>query len=209
MQHNRTLALGAGLAIAGFAAITAVTSTPPAFGQTGPGWTQLFDGRTMTGWDQVGTANWRVEDGALVADKSTATTGQGGGHLVTKSSYKNHMIYAEIWTDEKANSGIFVRCKDPKKIGARDCYEFNIYDTRPDPSYGTGGIVNFAEANPQLKAAGKWNNLEITANGRQLTFLINGQKTADVKNGMFEEGHFTLQWGEGVVKFRKVAVKPL
>jgi len=206
MRHIRTLALGAGLGFAGFAAITAVTSAPPAFGQTGPGWTQLFNGTSLDGWDRVGNANWRIEDGAIVADKST---GQGGGHLVTKNSYKNHMIYAEIWTDEKANSGIFVRCKDPKKIGARDCYEFNIFDTRPDASYGTGGIVYFAEAKPQLKAAGKWNNLEITANGRQLSFAINGQKTADVNNGFFEEGHFTLQWGEGVVKFRKVAVKPL
>ena len=146
------------------------------------------------------------KDGALVADKSTSPQ---GGHLVTKNSYKDHMIYAEFWTDEPANSGIFVRCKDPKKIGARDCYEFNIFDTRPDPSYGTGAIVYFAEANPRLKAAGKWNTMEITANKRQLTLTLNGTKTAEVNNGFFEEGHFTLQWGDGVVKFRKVAVKPL
>ena len=44
---------------------------------------------------------------------------------------------------------------------------------------------------------------------RQLTLTLNGTKTADVNNGFFEEGHFTLQWGDGVVKFRKVAVKPL
>ncbi len=206
MQHNRTLALSAGLAIAGLAAITAVTSTPTAFGQTGPGWTQLFDGKTLDGWDRIGTANWRVEDGAMVADKAT---GQGGGHLVTKGSYKNHMIYAEFWTDEKANSGIFVRCKDPKKVNARDCYEFNIFDTRPDPSYGTGAIVSFAEANPQLKVAGKWNTAEITANDRDLVYAINGQKTAQARTAFNMEGHFTLQYGEGVVKFRKVAVKPL
>jgi hypothetical protein len=30
-----------------------------------------------------------------------------------------------------------------------------------------------------------------------------------MRNGMFEEGHFTLQYGAGVVKFRKVAVNPL
>jgi len=192
------------LAIAGLAAITAVA--PTAFGQTGPGWTQLFDGKTLDGWDRIGTANWRVEDGAMVADKST---GQGGGHLVTKNSYKNHMIYAEFWTDEKANSGIFVRCKDPKKVNARDCYEFNIFDTRPDPSYGTGAIVSFAEANPQLKVAGKWNTAEITANDRDLVYAINGQKTAQARTAFNMEGHFTLQYGEGVVKFRKVAVKPL
>jgi hypothetical protein len=36
----------------------------------------------LNGWDQVGTANWRVEDGAIMADKSTAppgAKGQAGG----------------------------------------------------------------------------------------------------------------------------------
>ena len=203
---TRVFATVAALTVAGFAA---VQFAPPAAGQTGTGWTQLFDGKTMDGWTAVGNANWRVQDGALVADKTTAVIGTAGGHLVTKNSYKNHMIYAEFWSDEKANSGIFVRCKDPKKIGARDCYEFNIFDARPDPSYGTGAIVYFAEANPALKVAGKWNTMEISANKRQLTLTLNGTKTADVNNGFFEEGHFTLQWGAGVVKFRKVAVKPL
>jgi hypothetical protein len=30
-----------------------------------------------------------------------------------------------------------------------------------------------------------------------------------MQNGMFTEGPFTLQHGGGVIKFRKVAVKPL
>ena len=197
MQRSSTFAL------AGLVAIAAIYAAPQASSQTGPGWTQLFDGKTMNGWTTTGEANWRGEDGALVADKGK------GGHLVSKDSYKNHMIYAEFWSDEKANSGIFVRCKDPNKIGAKDCYEMNIFDSRPDPSYGTGAIVYFAEANPALKAAGKWNTMEILADKRHLTITLNGTKTADVNNGMFEEGHFTLQYGGGVVKFRKVAIKPL
>jgi hypothetical protein len=184
----------------GFAAIQLA---PQAIGQTGPGWVTLTDGKSMSEFTPTGEANWRVEDGALVADKGK------GGHLVTKNSYKNFQIYAEFWTDEKANSGIFIRCKDPNAIGAKSCYEVNIFDTRPDPSYGTGAIVYVAEANPTLKVGGKWNTMEITADGRHLVVAINGQKTADVRNGMFEEGHFTLQYGAGVVKFRKVAVKPL
>jgi hypothetical protein len=201
---KRVFAMTTALAFAGTVALMQGAS-----GQTGTGWTQLFDGKTLNGWTSVGNGNWRVEDGAIVADKSTATIGDAGGHLVTKNSYKNHMIYVEFWSDEKANSGIFVRCKDPRKIGARDCYEFNIFDTRPDPSYGTGAIVYFAEANPALKVAGKWNTMEITADKRHLTLTLNGTKTADVNNGFFEEGHFTLQYGAGVIKFRKVAVKPL
>jgi hypothetical protein len=196
---TRALALASGLMIAGLAAVPVV---PPAAGQTGAGWTQLFDGKTLNGFSQVGESTWKVEDGAIVGSGKN-------GHLVTANSYKNHMIYAEFWTDEKANSGIFVRCKDPKKIGARDCYEFNIFDGRDDPSYGTGAIVYFAEANPQLKAAGKWNTMEVTADKRHLVLTLNGTKTAEVNSGFFEEGHFTLQYGGGVVKFRKVAVKPL
>ena len=82
------------------AGTAAVQLASQATGQTGPGWTQLFDGKSLDGWDQTGEANWRIEDGAIVADKGK------GGHLVTKDSYKNHMIYAEFWSDEDANSGI-------------------------------------------------------------------------------------------------------
>ena len=41
------------------------------------------------------------------------------------------------------------------------------------------------------------------------TSLLNGQKTVDFRNGLLAEGPFTLQYGSGVIKFRKVAVKPL
>jgi hypothetical protein len=142
----------------------------------------------------------------VVADKKPE---KGTAHLVTKSKYKNFEIYAEFWSSDDANSGIFIRCQDPKNIGARNCYEVNIYDKRPDPTYGTGAIVYFAEVNPMPKAGGRWNTFHITANGRHLVVLLNGQKTVDIRNGMFEEGPFTLQYGEGVIKFRKVAVKPL
>src|SRR6058998_796489 len=121
-------------------------------GQGDAGWVTLLDGsnpKTLDNWNRIGDANWRVEDGAIVADKGK------GGHLVTKNSYKNFMIYSEFWSDEEANSGIFIRCKDPNAIGARTCYEVNIFDKRPDPSYGTGAIVYVAEVNPMPKAAGK------------------------------------------------------
>jgi hypothetical protein len=199
---NHAAAYAAGLLVT----VTFIMS-PPAAGQTGPGWISLFDGKTIGGeWDRVGETNWRVEDGAIVADKRTS---QDSAFLVTKAKYKDFQVYAEFWASDDANSGIFLRCQDPMKITDRSCYEVNIFDQRPDPTYGTGGIVNFAEVSPMPKAGGKWNTFEITAKGRQITVLLNGQKTADLHNGMFVEGVLTLQHGAGVIKFRKVAVKPL
>jgi hypothetical protein len=200
---TRAFVLAAGLIIAA----AAIYAVPRAAGQTGPGWVSLFDGKTIgSEWDRVGETNWRVEDGAIVADKRTS---QIPAHLVTKAKYKDFQVYVEFWASDDANSGIFIRCQDPTTITDRSCYEVNIFDQRKDPTYGTGGIVHFVEVNPMPKAGGKWNTYEITAKGRQIIVILNGEKTAELHNGLFAEGPFTLQHGEGVIKFRKVAVKPL
>jgi Domain of Unknown Function (DUF1080) len=180
----------------------------PAVAQSGDGWVQLFDGKSVPDLESVGPgANWRVENSELVADKLSAD--KGTNHLLTKEKYKDFQIYMEWWSDEKVNSGLFIRCQNPKSPGAANCYEVNIFDGRPDPSYGTGAVVNFAEVNPMPKAAGKWNTFLVTAKGRQITVDMNGQKTVDFRNGLFEEGPFTLQYGSGVLKVRKLAVKKL
>ena len=179
----------------------------PASAQSGDGWTQLFDGKTIgDGWNRVGETNWRVEDGAIVADKRTS---KEAAHLVSKNSYKDFQIHVEFWASDDANSGIFLRCQDPKNITDKSCYEANIFDQRKDPTYGTGAIVRFVEINPMPKAGGKWNTYEITAKGRDVTVVLNGKETARLRSEMFMEGPVTLQHGGGTIKFRKVAIKPL
>src|SRR5207253_4788716 len=120
-------------------------------GQGDAGWVTLLDGsnpKTLDNWNRIGDANWRAEDGAIVADKGK------GGFLVSKNSYKDFQIRAEFWADHTTNSGVFIRCTDPNKITATNAYEENIFDHRPDPSYGTGGIVNVAKVSPMPKAGG-------------------------------------------------------
>jgi hypothetical protein len=176
------------------------------------GWTTLIDGtaKSLDNWNRIGDANWRVEDGAVVADRGK------GGYLVSKNSYKDFQIRAEFWADHTTNSGIFIRAADPTKIGADTAYEVNIFDQRPDPSYGTGGIVNVAKVDPMPKAGGKWNTYLITAKGSQLTVVLNGQQTVNVSDSKLAQGPFALQFGNGAkdapggaIKFRKVEIKPL
>jgi hypothetical protein len=186
--------------------LSIITTSQQAWSQSGDGWTQLFDGKTVGDWNNVGETNWRVEDGAIVADKRTS---KDTAHLVSKGKYKDFAVYVEFWSSDDANSGIFLRCQDAATITDRNCYEANIFDQRKDPSYGTGGIVNFAEVDPMPKAGGKWNTYEITAKGRLITLVLNGQKTVELRNGLFEDGYLTLQHGSGLIKFRKVAIKPL
>ena len=66
------------------------------------------------------------------------------------------------------------------------------------------------------KAGSKWNVYEITAKGPKFTVILNGQKTVDgAEDSKFGSGPIALQYfpgvvpDKGVVKFRKVEIKPL
>lgn len=178
------------------------------FGSDRAPWVTLIDGeKGMENFNRLGDVNWLAMHGSIQGDRMNS--GKGAGHLVTKNSYKDFQIYAEFWADEDANSGIFIRAQDPKKVGADNSYEVNIYDKRPGPEYGTGAIVNFAKVNPMPKAAGKWNTFLITANGPRLTVVMNGAVTVDIEDKSFVQGPFTLQYGSGIIKWRKVMVRPL
>jgi Domain of Unknown Function (DUF1080) len=166
------------------------------------GWVTLLDGSNLNNWSSIGNANWRLYDGNVQAEI-------GAGYLISKQSYKDFQIKAEFWADEEANSGIFIRLSDPKTVTADNSYEVNIFDKRPDPSYGTGAIVNVSKISPMPKVANKWNTYEITAKGAQLTVILNGVVTADVADSKFASGPIALQSAGGVIKFRRVWIKAL
>jgi hypothetical protein len=187
------------LALSGFAPIQ---STSTAASQAGAAWTALFDGKTLNGWNAVGDANWHVADGVVQADKGT-------GFLVTPASYRDFQITLEFWVSDDANSGVFLRCADPKTINQMNAYEVNIFDKRPDQSYRTGAIVDVAKPASVILTGGKWNTYDITAKGSQLTVVLNGAKVVDVQDTKHADGPIALQYAAGTVKFRNVRIRRL
>jgi hypothetical protein len=176
----------------------------PTYGVSGQagGWTTLFDGSSLKGWNIVGNANWEVVDGAAQATKGT-------GFLVTPMPYGDFQITLEFWVTDDANSGVFIRCQDPKMISATNSYEVNIFDKRPDQSYRTGGIVDVAKPAAMINTGGKWNTFDITAQGAKLMVTLNGTKTVDVEHKGHVRGPIALQYGAGTVKFRNVRIRTL
>jgi hypothetical protein len=188
------------------AAILAAALSSCATGGSGGGRVALVDGtKGLENFNRVGDANWTAVDGAI-----QATRGGGASYLVSKETYKDFRMRVEFWASDDANSGIFMRCQDPAKITDESCYEANIFDQRPDPTYGTGAIVKVAPvAQPMPKAGGKWNTYDITMRGSHLQVVLNGQKTIDTRDSKFVSGPFALQWGRGTIKFRRVEIRPL
>lgn len=191
-------ALSLGLLVAGFGGCAA--------NPAGGNWTKLIDGdKGLENFNRIGAANWVTVDGVIQASAGGKPT-----YLVSKSSYQDFQLRVEFWASDDANSGVFLRCQNPNEITDENCYEANIFDQRPDPSYGTGAIVKVAKvADPKPQAGGKWNTYDITAKGSRLTLVLNGQKTVDVENGKLASGPIVLQWAGGTIKFRKLEIHPL
>ena len=167
------------------------------------GYTTLFDGNDLNQWKPVGNANWRLQDGLLLADL-------GSGFLVTRQNYQDFQLKVDFWVDPSANSGIYIRCTDLQNITDRNAYEVNIFDQRPDPSFGTGAIVDVAKVTNMPKAGGQWNSYDITFKGDRMVVYLNGEKTVETRDSRLSAaGPIALQYEKGVVRFRSIKIKPL
>src|SRR5918993_4168307 len=85
MRHTVLVAL----TIAGLAAVV-----PESHVEAQSGWTTLFDGTSLKGWNRVGDANWEIVDGAVQATKGSAS------FLVTPNSYADFQITLEFWASD-------------------------------------------------------------------------------------------------------------
>jgi hypothetical protein len=180
--------------------LLSAVAVPVISAQDDAGWTPLFDGTNLNSWAAVGNANWRLADKVVEAN-------MGAGFLVSRQLYNDFDLRVEFWMSGNANSGVFIRCQKANEIGADSCYEINAFDTRPDPAYRTGGIVDIAKPLMMINAGDKWNTFDISARGPKLTVRLNGMLTAEATDTKFARGNIALQAGAGTVRFRSVLIK--
>ncbi len=192
------------------ATITASLVLGCAHAPSGPGWITLIDGENgMENWNVTGGGNWRAEDGAIQADKSTT---KGASVLVSKRSFRDFELYVEFWAAEETNSGVYLRAMNPNQVStSTGAYEVQIWDRNPDPKYSTASLVNVAPVQPIYKAGGHWNTYEIRAKGPEISVKFNGTQTVMANDGRFPEGRIGLQFNPntGPIKFRKLLVREL
>ena len=177
------------------------------------GFTPLFNGKDLTGWvyasGKPAGKGYQVKDGVLFC------TDNDGGNLFTEKQYVDFSFRFEFKLEDSGNNGVGIRSPlkgDPAYVAM----EIQVLDdngkqwnNKLRPAQYHGSIYDVVPAKRgALKPAGEWNSEEIIAKGRQITVMLNGQKTVELHNGLFAEGPITLQHGAGVMKFRKVAIKP-
>ena len=162
-----------------------ILSAPgPCFAQTN-GWRQLFNGKDMKGWEQVGPGKFVVEDGKL------KTVG-GMGMLLYPAEKFSNVVIRVVYTvaDNDCNSGVFIRIPEKPAdewVAVNTGYEVQIDNGKRHVGgeYHCSGVLyslTKALAHPQRKP-GEWNELEITLDGPRTIVMLNGQKVTDYKEG--------------------------
>lgn len=169
--------------------------------KTGAGWTNLFNGRDLTGWKQLnGKAKYTVSNGEITG---TTVSGEPNSFLATEKNYKDFILELEFKLDAEMNSGIQFRSESKAEYqnGRVHGYQFEI---DPSTRAWTGGIYDEArrdwlytlDLNPAAKTAykaGQWNKCRIECIGNSIRTFVNGIATAHIVDDMTAEGFIALQ----------------
>jgi len=146
----------------------------------GEGWVDLFNGKDLTGWEQIGSKSWKVEDGVLY------TVGGEGGWLSTDKEYGDVEVELEYRVPEGGNSGVFFRA--PREGNpAFDGFEVQVIDDYTDvygalePWQMTGSVYAVAAPSRQVTLpAGTWQKMRIRCEGPHVNVALNGIPVVDV-----------------------------
>jgi hypothetical protein len=136
-----------------------------------PGFVPLFDGQTLTGWHAMGQEDWHAENGVLWTEGK-------GGWLRTERRYADFVLRLEYRVTKGAASGIFLRAAEqgnPAFTG----FEIPLLDDAGQPTdlHSTGAVYGAVIPLYSVgRAAGEWNQVEITCAGRRLTVYLNGNR---------------------------------
>lgn len=176
----------------------------------GEGWRPLFDGKSLDGWQVIGGATWTAQDGGILhADGSTM-----GEHdrsaLRTIEEFDDFELRLSIRTREKANSGVYFRCKG-RKPWPRS-YEVEV--ANHVVGHFTGAVMNQALARELRAMDNCWFQVHIVADGPTIQVAVNGKTVVDYISGKYSEypsGWILLQAHDTntLVDFKDIEIKPI
>lgn len=169
-------------------------------------WVNLFDGKTLDGWDvKNGTATYKVVDGTI---EGTTKEGSRNTFLCTKKKYGNFELEFEVKVHNKLNSGVQIRSRKRKGDDAVNGPQVEIEasgDNGAEAGYiygeaikykvdgkfkGIGWMTPVDQRKPhKYLKDGEWNKFRVIANGPRIQTWVNGHQVSDLTDERVYKSH--------------------
>ena len=164
-------------------------------------WVELFDGKTLDGWQQKGgQAKYSVEDGQIVGKTVLNTP---NSFLCSKQFYSDFILEVEFKVDPKLNSGIQIRSNSFPEIMNGRVHGYQVEIDLSERAYSAGifdearrGWLHDLKDNPSARKAFKqnqWNQYRIEAIGDTIKTWINGVPAVNLCDTRTATGFIALQ----------------
>ena len=182
----------------------------------GEDWVQLFNGKDLTGWTEIGKEKWIVDNGAIHGQAISKEY----GYLKTVKNYKDFHMSIRFKCEGDGNSGVFFHSEfKPGTPSITQGLQFEV-DCRIGQHtggiYGDGRqwIVWPSPENETVVRHGEWNEYLLKVEGNHYVSRLNGVVMIDFTdpNPKSFDGAISLQLhsgGTGNMRFKDIWIRDL
>jgi len=182
----------------------------------GEDWIQLFNGKDLSGWNNVGKEVWTAVDGVLHGQAVT----KAYGYLETDKNYKDFQMAVKFKCEGDGNSGVFFHTAfKPGTVDVSQGLQFEIDCTMMRHTGGIygdgrGWVVWPAPENETVVRRDDWNEYLLTVVGNRYIARLNGVQMIDFTDPSPRsfDGTIALQLhagGHGNMKFKEIWLRDL
>ncbi len=182
----------------------------------GSEWVQLFNGKDLTGWTEIGKERWVAEDGVILGEGVTAEY----GYLATEKSYRDFEFSLRFKCEADGNSGVYFHTAFQE--GTATVTAGRQVEIDRVLGHHTGGVYGdgrgwLAWPAPEYETVIRptdWNDMLIRVEGNRYVVILNGIEVLDFTypSPIAEEGVIALQLhsgGQGRMRFKDLYVRDL
>ena len=217
-----------------FIVMCALAATATVRSQTAGQFVDLFNGKDLTGWVNVNTAEdtWKVRDGLLIC------SGHPIGVMRTTQQYENFVLHIEwMHMEPGGNSGVFAwsnaqpdresRLPNGVEVQMLELEWPNLHKVNgvtPPLAYvhgelfGVGGVKTTPD-NPRgersmsienrCKGRGEWNTYDVVAVDGVIKLSVNGKVVNGISHSTQKKGYLCLESEGAEIHFRNLRILEL
>lgn len=179
-------------------------------------WVQLFNGKDLAGWQEIGKERWVVENGEILGEGIT----EEYGYLATEKSYRDFDLSLRFKCEADGNSGVYLHTSFQEGTATvtagRQIEIDRVLGHHTGGLYGDGrGWVAWpAPEYETVIRPNDWNDMLIHVEGNRYVVTLNGIQVLDFTYPapVAQEGLIALQLhsgGQGRMRFKDIYLRDL